>query len=148
MKAFFLFLFVSVAITANAQIGDPTTWKYEVKKTGANQYELIFHLSLKDGWHIYAMEPGGDGSLIPPTFDFTPAGAVTLSGKPIEQGNKISKNIEGVGMVNLYNGKVDYVQTVTAKPGTKIKGTHSYQVCTDNMCLPPKTKPFTFVIKK
>ena len=42
-------------------IADPTTWTYEVKKMSANEYQLIFHVSLKEGWHIWSLKPGGDG---------------------------------------------------------------------------------------
>ena len=36
-----------LAVGTNAQIiADPTTWSYEVKKTGENQYDLVFHLKI------------------------------------------------------------------------------------------------------
>lgn len=151
LKAVFIFL-LGLLITPAAQaqlISDPTTWTYEVKKMGTdNQYQLIFHLSLKNGWHIWSMKPGGDGFQIAPSFTFSKTANYSLVGKTTEKGKKISETMDGVdGIVNYFKGKIDYTQTVKVTGNTIITGTHEYQVCDDKMCLPPKTKKFTFEIK-
>lgn len=128
---------------------DPTSWKYEVKKKSATQYELIFHLSLKPGWHIWSINPGGDGYLIPPTFEFTESENFSVEGKCTERGNVTTTVMDGIdGKVNYLSGKIDYVQVVTVKkhPLT-IKGKNTFQVCNDKMCLPPRDKNFSFQIK-
>ncbi|XZF16072.1 cytochrome c biogenesis protein CcdA [Chitinophagaceae bacterium MMS25-I14] len=149
LKPLFLALFTLVSFGLKAEIiKDPTTWTYEVKKKTANDYELVFHLKIKDGWHIYAFEPGGDGSLLPPVFNFGKNANVTLKGKVKQVGTLITENLEGIeGAVHMYKNKVDYVQQITVKANTVIKGTQDYQVCNDQMCLPPKTIPFSFEVK-
>lgn len=128
-------------------IQDPTTWTFEVKKKTGNDYELIFHLKLKEEWHIWSFEPGGDGLQISPSFKFDKNPNIVLKGKPKEIGKKITETIDGVdGAVNMFKNKVDYVQLVTVKANGKITGKHEYQVCNESMCLPPKTKPFSFEI--
>ncbi|HXS35102.1 MAG TPA: protein-disulfide reductase DsbD domain-containing protein [Flavipsychrobacter sp.] len=151
-----LFIFLGVVLAYNnsgaqvavtPKISDPTNWSYEVKKVSGNEYELIFHLSLNEGWHIWAIKPGGDGTLIPPTFDFNKNEKVNLVGEVMEKGKSETVDMEGIdGKVTYLTGKIDYVQKIKADVGTKIAGSHEYQVCNNDMCLPPKKKTFTFEI--
>ncbi len=127
---------------------DPTTWKYEVKKKSATEYQLIFHLDLKQGWHIWSLNPGGDGFQIIPAIAIDKNASVTVKGKPTEKGKATTTVMDGVdGKVTYLSGKVDYVQEVVVKGSTKITGKHTYQVCDDKMCLAPVDKPFVFEIK-
>jgi thiol:disulfide interchange protein DsbD len=148
LALFAAFSFI-LSIGANAQmIPDPTTWSYEVKKTGDNQYDLIFHLQLKEHWHIYSQNPGGDGLQIPPTFSFDKNAGITKVGKVKEIGKKVTEEMEGIdGAVHYYLDKVDFIQTIKVKGNTSVTGQHEYQVCDESMCLPPKKKKFTFEIK-
>lgn len=124
---------------------DPTRWTYEAQKLGAGLYQLSFTLQLDEGWHIWAIDVGGDGLQVVPAFTFTKHKSVQLEGGIAEQGDKITAEIEGVdGKVNYYSHKVVYTQKVKAPAGITIKGTHQYQVCNDNMCLAPKQVPFSF----
>lgn len=137
------FFSMLVANKLQAQIGDPTTWTYEVKKKSGSEYEIIFHLDLKEGWHIWSTTPGGDGTLIAPSFTFDKNDKVSLKGKIKQVGKMTTTAMEGIdGKVNFFSGKIDYVQTVMVKGKTSIKGKHEYQVCNDQMCLPPKDKTF------
>jgi DsbC/DsbD-like thiol-disulfide interchange protein len=127
---------------------DPTTWKYEVKKVGADQYQLIFHLSVKPGWHIWSMHPGGDGYEISPSFTFDKNSNLTLKGEAKEKGKATTTTMEGVdGKITYLSGNIDYTQLVTVKGKGKITGKHTYQICSEKLCLPPKDKDFVFEIK-
>lgn len=129
-------------------IQDPTTWTYELKKTSDNHYRLYFHLKLKEGWHIYSFNPGGDGTLIAPSFTFDKAAFFKTVGKTKEQGKLETKVRDGVdGAVHEYHNKVDYSQDIEVTGNGKITGTLEYQVCDESMCLPPKHKAFSFEIK-
>jgi thiol:disulfide interchange protein DsbD len=135
------------AASAFAQLtADPSHWSFEVKKKGQNKYDLVFHLKLDDGWHIYSLVPGGDGSLIPPAFKFSKTNVFKLEGKIKEKGKLITESNEVVGVMHLFKNNVDYVQAVTVTGNSKITGTYLYQVCNDEKCLPSKTKPFSFEI--
>jgi thiol:disulfide interchange protein len=136
------------SVSAMAQmIKDPTTWTYEVKKTGDNEYNLIVHLVLDEGWHIWSMKPGGDGLQIPPSFKFDKNANVEKKGSVTEKGKKISEEMDGVdGIVHFYKSKVDYTQAIKVKGNTKVTGKLEYQVCDDEKCLPPKKKKFSFDI--
>jgi thiol:disulfide interchange protein DsbD len=149
IRSFIVFIFfLSVGSAATAQmIQDPTTWKYEVKKKNDSTYDLIFRLNLKEHWHIYALDPGGDGMEIPPEFSFDKNPNIKSIGKIREIGKKVSSEMEGIdGKVNYYLNNVSYVQTFHVTGNTQVKGKHSYQVCDESMCLPPKSKSFSFSI--
>jgi DsbC/DsbD-like thiol-disulfide interchange protein len=139
----------AIAMPSFAQmIQDPTSWTYEVKKKGANEYQLIFHLDLKKGWHIWSIKPGGDGYQIAPSFTFASNSKVTMKGGVTEKGKATTTTMEGIkGKVTHLAGKIDYVQTITTTGSTRITGKQTYQVCDDKMCLPPKDKEFVFDIK-
>ncbi len=149
----FLVLLLSLFASLNtfAQIQkDPTKWTYEVKKKAGkeNTYDLVFNVKLDPHWHLWAFEPGGDGLLISPSFDFQKNKDVKLIGKVKESGKKISKDFDGEeGDEHMFENNVTYTQTVEVKQNTEIKGKHIYQSCDDTRCLSPVTKQFSFVIK-
>lgn len=141
-------LILLLSFGAAAQITqDPTSWTFETKKKGDGKYDLIIHLKLEAGWHIWSMKPGGDGLQMPPEFQFKSNPDVALIGGVRESGKKISETMEGVdGIVHYYINSVDYIQSVSVKKNGKITGRYLYQVCNDQMCLPPYKKNFSFDI--
>jgi hypothetical protein len=148
LKATLTILFLSVFCLKTAIAQEPldkSKWRFEAKKKSGNQYELIFHLTLPKGWHIFSLTPGGDGSLIAPSFVFDTNSHLTLIGKVTEKGDLIREKMEGItGMVRMYEGGVDYIQRATITTKDQIAGTLTYQICNDKMCLPPKDKSFVF----
>ncbi|MBA3827630.1 MAG: hypothetical protein H0X33_01720 [Taibaiella sp.] len=129
-------------------ITDPTTWSYEVKKHNANEYELIFHLKLKEAWHVWSLRPGGDGLEIAPSFTFDKNNMIHLAGDVTENGRPVVTTMTGIdGKVTYYKDGVDYTQIVQVKGTAVVTGKHLYQVCSDEICLPPKTLSFRFELK-
>jgi thiol:disulfide interchange protein DsbD len=146
--ATFLVLLLTAGVSNAQMTADPTKWEYEVKKTAPNDYQLIFHLQLKNGWHIWSLNPGGDGFQIVPAITIDKNPSVQVKGKPKETGKATTTVMDGVeGKVTYLSGKVDYIQEVTVRGTTKITGKHTYQVCDDRMCLAPVDKDFVFEIK-
>jgi len=133
----------------NAQIlEDPTEWSFEARKVEGNKYDIIFHVNVKNDWHIYSLDPGGDGSFLPPSFTFKESPDVKLVGEPREEGEIIHETIEDIGTVHYYK-KVDYIQTVElAKEDIDLTGEYMYMTCNDETCLPPKTLDFSIKVGK
>lgn len=142
-----LLLTLLFAPGVSAQImDDPTVWKFEAKKLEGNKYDLIFHCDVKNGWHIYSLDPGGDGSFLPPEFVVKTNADIKLVGKVRESGKIIHETIEDIGTVHYYKN-VDYIQTVElAKENMVVKGEYTYMTCNDETCLPPRTKDFSIKI--
>jgi thiol:disulfide interchange protein DsbD len=143
-----LLICILLSTSTHAQITkDPTTWSITAKKISGTNYELVFNLSLADGWHIWSLKPGGDGLQVPPEFTVKKNPEIKLNGSVTEKGNGITGAMDGVdGNVTYYHGKVTYKQLLNITANTIIKGTYSYQVCDDKMCLPPKTLPFSVTV--
>lgn len=151
-----LFRFLSIALLqvflvsgVQAQmIEDPTEWSFEAKKVDGNKYDLIFHCNVNNGWHIYSLDPGGDGSFIPPSFTVNESPDIKLVGDVREEGKIIHETIEDIGTVHYYK-KVDFIQTVElAKEDITITGEYGYMTCNDETCLPPKTLDFSIQVGK
>ncbi len=121
----------------------------EARKKAGNNYELVLHMKLEKGWHIYSMNPGGDGMLFGPKILFKKDPKVALQGGVQEKGKMISEVIiESDPKVNMYNDKVDYVQQAVIKGATEVSGTYQYQICNEKgFCLPPAKKEFKIVVK-
>ncbi len=145
-----LFLFVGLFFASGLQaqiVKDNSVWTFEAKKKSGSDYQLIIHLKLPEHWHIYAFQPGGDGSLFPPSFKFSPNANLKLKGAVKEQGKLVSEAMDGIdGVVNMYLHKVDYIQEATITGNTKITGVYNYQICDEHMCLPPAKKTFSIDI--
>jgi thiol:disulfide interchange protein DsbD len=142
------FVFSANTLFAQNMIADPSTWTFETKHVKDNHYQLIFHLKLKEGWHIWSLNPGGDGFQIVPSFKIKKNDAVIKLGSFKEKGNAITELMDGVdGKVTYFKNKVDYIAELEVNNNTTLSGTYTYQVCDDKMCLPPATKKCSFEIK-
>ena len=147
-KAILSVLFLLLTGSAFAQIiKDDSKWTFEAKKKNGGKYQLIVHLKLPAGWHIYSFKPGGDGMELAPVITFNPNGKVKPNGPVQEHGKLLKEKMEGIdGIVNMFKGNVDYTQEATISGNTTITGKYSYQICNDQMCLPPTEKKFSITV--
>ena len=126
---------------------DPTTWTFEAKKKSGNEYTILFHVKLKEGWHIWSLKPGGDGMQVSPSFKIIKNEDVQTKGAVTESGKAITGAMDGVdGAVTYFHNQVDYKISATIAKNTKITGKYTYQVCDEHMCLPPKTQKFSIIV--
>jgi len=152
MKIFTLsivLLLLFCASNIDAQIvKDNSKWTFEAKKISGHKYQIIAHLKLEKGWHVYAMKPGGDGTLIPVAIKLDNNTKVKAVGTFTEKGKLISETVPGMdGKVNMYKNSVDYIADAEINGPTTITGICSYQTCNDKMCLPPADKKFSLTVK-
>lgn len=121
---------------------DPSHWTITATKIDKTTYRIVFNVDVDRPWHIWTLNPGGDGSLIPPSFHFN-KGNYTLFEGVGEQGISVQAVLGGIKeTANYYPSGAMFTQSVTAKKGTVITGTYTYQICGNTLCLAPKTKPF------
>ncbi|MBK7692424.1 MAG: thioredoxin family protein [Bacteroidetes bacterium] len=127
-----------------AQIfADPTTWSFKTKKISEGEYELLINCKLKPEWHLWSLNPGGDGMLVSPAFTFSKNKDIEIVGKIKESGKKISKEFPGTdGITHYYENEINYSQKFKAKANTVFKGSVRYQSCDHGQCLKPEEKPF------
>ncbi|TAM94462.1 MAG: sugar transporter [Chitinophagaceae bacterium] len=145
MKKLFILVIALFAIPAlvNAQILNPVHWNYSAKSMGNGQYILHLTANIDPGWHVYAQD-AGEGP-VPTSFKFDKSVETDFVGKVREVGKErkeFDKNFNSV--LKFYENKVDFVQYVKVKAGTKsVKGSLEYMVCDNHQCLPPKDIDFS-----
>lgn len=142
-----LFLAIFTARATDKEEG-PVTWNVQVQPVSGDTYKLVINAKMKDGFHIWALEAGGDGSLINTEisleqFDIHWVDVDwRLSKKPkTETYDYID------GAVNYFDKQVQFSRNFTGAKGNVIKGTITYQSCNESMCFPPEDVPFEVTIK-
>ena len=146
---FFIFMIgTNVVSTAQVGSGKQVSWVSSLKKIGDKQYEVRITATIAGNFHMYAQEAGVEGPL-PTTFTFTANPLLSLSGKVLEQGKKITKREEAWdGNVNYYEKTVTFIQIVrvNTKAKTNLNGKVAFIVCSDELCLPPSEFVFKIPI--
>jgi len=142
-KIFIAIVLMSLVVAVNAQ--QKVSWSFVAKKLPDNSFELRMTATPPTGWHIYS-QTTPDGGPIPTEFKFTNNALVTVTtAKPKEVGKLVSyfdKNFKVD--VKYFEGKVDFVKTVTVKGNikTNVSGTVESMICNDRTCMPPTTEKF------
>ncbi|MEO7767522.1 MAG: protein-disulfide reductase DsbD domain-containing protein [Ferruginibacter sp.] len=144
-----VFAFVLVLSFAAANAQQKISWSYAAKKfPGGNRYEIHITATPPIGWHIYSQFTP-DGGPIPTTFKFNKNALVALQSKVAEGGKLVTyfdKNFKVD--VKYFEGKVDFVTTVTLKGKikTNLSGEVESMICNDRICMPPSTQTFNIAL--
>jgi thiol:disulfide interchange protein DsbD len=117
-------------------------------KFNAATGSIEFKATIAEGWHLYSQFISDEIGPVPTTFVFEPNSKLKLIGKVVEPTpiQKYDENFEG--MLDFFEGEVVFSQKVALKKSTVLKGTITYMVCNNTMCLPPIDKPITIELKK
>lgn len=142
-KTLALALTLILCLFANAQILEPVKFTSQLKTNGTAEAEIIFHGSIKPGWHVYSTGLGADGP-ISATLNVNKLDGAELVGKLQPRGNEI-KSFDKVFEMTLryFEGSVTFVQKVKfTKPAYTIDAYLEYGACSDQNCLPPSDIEF------
>ncbi|HTI09729.1 MAG TPA: protein-disulfide reductase DsbD domain-containing protein [Puia sp.] len=149
-KTLYFFLLLSIATMAayaqDRMSKNPIQWQYSAKKIGDKTYEVHLTAMLESGWHAYSQLQPEEAVAQPTAIKFKSNPLVGIEGKTKEVGAMEKWQDEATGIkANQYKDQVDFVQIVRLKGNVKtsVSGSLTYQVCTDQMCLPPRTDDFT-----
>ncbi len=135
-----LFFLLLIPLLVNAQVLTPVKWSTETKDLGNNEYEVLLHAKIDNGWHMYSQQHPTDGTGIPATITFENNPNVELIGKTTESGKLLDKYSELFKQQEkYYENKVTFRQKVKLKSDkpTEIKFSAETQVCDAEKCLPP-----------
>ncbi len=142
-----LFLAIFAARAADKE-EEPVTWKVEIRPVSGDTYKLVIDAKMKEGFHIWALEAGGDGSLINTEINLE-----EFDIHWVDVDWRISKKPRTEtydyidGAVNYFDKQVQFSRNFTGAKGKVIKGTVTYQSCNESMCFPPEDVPFEVTIK-
>ena len=143
MRTVFLVVFMLSAFVSFGQSPNPVKWTFSGKKgNNPNEYILVASAHIQEGFHVFSPQPGGDGLLIPTEITISNKQSLTKTGSLIPQRRPVTKEMTGVGMVNYYEGDIDFTIRVEASKAPILEGILTFQCCNEQMCLPPTDVPF------
>ena len=138
-----------ITVSSYAQVFNPIEWEFSSKKISETEYDITFHATVEQGWHLYAQDLP-DGGPNPTTFKLNGAGSsFELVGKTvasIKPHEEFDKNFDMV--LRYFSKDVDFVQRIKLlkKGKISIKGEVEWMACDDTQCLPPDYLENTFVV--
>ena len=149
MKQFLLVHLITVfSIGVNAQ--SPVKWTYNAVKLEQGVFEIHLTASIEPGWHIYAQQQPEEAIAVPTAINFTKNPIVSFIGETKEWGHREHFKDATLGIEAFqYAQKIDFVQQVKLKikGKTNLRGDITFQVCTDEKCLPPATTAFNIILE-
>jgi len=125
------------------------TWTFDLIQKDAQTFELQAHADIKPGFHLWSVDPGGDGTLIP--TDITLADeTLKWKGKWIESREPEVRSYDFIdGAVRYFDSSVTFSRTLTGlAPKATLSGSVDFQTCNEQMCFPPETIDFSVKAKK
>lgn len=134
----------SVILTAQ----NPARWSFSTKEIGNGEYDLIFTLTLTEGWNAYSQFLESEDGPVPTSFTFEDGPHYQRKGQVKESGNKFTKydNVFGMNLTKFAGTGIFTQRVVVTDPSKPIKGYLTYMVCNDEMCLPPRDVDFSFTV--
>jgi len=124
---------------------DPIHWRFNTENTSYGK-EIRITAVIDSGWHIYAMTQPPEAISVPTQIQFQPSPLFRFTGALKETGHKETYTYKTVGITQYqYRDSVAYIRPFRLRGQAKssISGTITYQACTDEQCLPPKTVSFS-----
>ena len=140
---------ILMATSIFAQVEDPVKWTFSVDNVIGQEAELVFSAEIDYPWHLYSAHlPEGGPIATKPWYD--ESDNYTLVDEIAESPKAKVKFDAGFQMdVGTLAGKAEFRQKVKFKDaGTQtVSGEIEFQVCDDEVCLPPKSVSFAFEVK-
>jgi hypothetical protein len=150
MKSFYFFtILIFVATIVRGQNDNPVHFEYTILNITKNTYEVHIISKIDRGWHIYSQVQSKKAISVPTVIAFQNNPLIQFKGRPKEIGAVKKQNIAVLDIEqNIFEEQAQFVQVVTlrAKVKTILRGNITYQACTDERCLNPKTERFEIPI--
>lgn len=122
-------------------------WKVTLSQTAEQQYQLAATAAMTGKWYLYAQDPGGDGSLLPPSVRVLNSDVKVVS--PLtEVGKPKTKYIEELEYsVNYFSNNLTLNQTISVPEQAPVHVVISYMTCDEEtqVCLAPVEDTLTLV---
>ena len=149
MKKLLVLLFLSLSLTAMAQIHNPVKWTTKAIKISDTEYELVATASIEDEWHLYSQSVPQDGP-IPTKFVFQGNANYLKKGNTTEGVGKTIDDPVFEMKIKYFAHKADFKQRIKLKGKTpfEVKATVEFMVCNDTQCLPPTDVDLVFKVAK
>lgn len=136
-------------VIGDNELNEAVTWTFNLIQKDARTYELQAHAGIKPGFHLWSVDPGGDGTLISTDITLADAG-IKWQGKWEESIAPKVRSYDFIdGAVRYFDSSVTFSRTLTGlAPNATLSGSVDFQTCNEQMCFPPETIDFTVRVKK
>jgi len=112
-------------------------WTSEVRNKGSGKHDLVFHVKIEKGWHLFYYK-SGEGMSELPGITFKKNEDVVLDGE-LER-YSVKGSTSGKGEVDEY----EYIQKIKVKRKTNVRAEVAYQLNQRDMCTAPIRVNFEF----
>lgn len=151
MKPFLTILFLGSTVFSSFGQKDkmPVEWTVHIKALEApQQYQLVAEAKIEDGFHIWALEAGGDGSLINTEVVMDDDHHYIWLEKEWQTNQAPTPiDLEYIdGTLFWYEKAVTIYRTIISEVSMPVEGSIIYQVCNEQYCYPPETHAFKTMI--
>jgi DsbC/DsbD-like thiol-disulfide interchange protein len=150
---FLTFLSFIVSYTAVGQLTsqqpNPVSVNVSLDQTADGNYNLLINAKIKKGFHIWALDPGGDGSLIATHVTInSPAPIVWKEDEWKESKEPVVRTLDFIeGAIRWHEEEVLFSRKIFLSKGDVLSGTVTYQTCNEEMCLPPVSEDFSLKVE-
>ena len=150
MKYLLQLAFVFLPFLSFAQFGtasqNPVRWEFKLIPEQGDNYKIQATAYIQDGFHIFALDAGGDGTLISTEFEISDV-QDTTEWTSVRKPKTIQLDFID-GDIYWHEKKVTFNKIVELEDASEISGEVYFQVCNEEKCLPPATEIFTLKVKK
>lgn len=145
-KVILSIFFIGLSFQLFSQILKPITWNFDQRQTEKKTIELLFKVSIDNGWHVYGQNLPSGGP-VSTSFHFEKIIGGKLMGN-VTSSSPIIREYDKTFSMNLswYEHQAVFVQKVAVSDPTHfyVEGYVEFMGCNDENCLPPSKIPFSF----
>ena len=145
-RGLFSALLLLLSYALQAQILEPIHWDIKLKPIENTDYQVVFHATIDEGWHLYNMDLP-EGGPVSTSFEFETKQGLSLNGKTIATSKPIvKKDVQFDMMLSWFVNDAVFIQKikVTDSKNFHLKGHVQFMACNDESCLPPSPYDFEF----
>ncbi|MGB0166424.1 MAG: protein-disulfide reductase DsbD domain-containing protein, partial [Luteibaculum sp.] len=113
----------------SSKIFTPVQWTSAVKDLGEGNYEVYFHFTIEEGWHLYSQNLPGEDGPIPTSFTFNEQEGLELLGKTQEPKPILKYDPNFLMDLTFFEGEVTFTQKIKASQDVEeLSGSFEYMV--------------------
>lgn len=143
VKFVFSFLFVLFVLTCS-QAQSEVSWEFSYESSSGKVFAAA---TIGEGWHLYSTQEVSEFGPIPTEFEFVETKGVEILGTVQEPDPIVAFDANFSETLYYFENSVVFSQDVAVKNARELRGTVTYMVCNDSLCMPPVDVEFTIELK-
>ena len=143
-KSIFFLLCVMFSFSSFGQ--EKVEWSYSYDSTSES---ITITAKIEEGWHLYSQHINENLGPVATAIEFEEnKNQFKLVGKTVEPTPITEYDPNFEGDLSFFKDSVEFIQKLKVKTSGEIRGTITFMVCNEEMCLPPVDLDFNLMINK